>query len=161
MGEDDAARAGFLQLYHDLTGDGGIHYEEQLIHHVITLNTNKILFVTGDKGKVIVSAMITYPQPLLNKIAKASLELLLANAPWILCKESSVPPILGSIARADGAKRARDSAWALLDMVLKRQHDGYAPFISRRILHEWAYVWNKNMGYNDSNSKVCRNLNQM
>lgn len=98
--------------------------------------------------------MITYPQAVLNEIAKSCLELLLVNAPWALCEELSVPPILGSDNRADGARRARDSAWELLDMILKRQKDSKEPFISRRILHEWAYVWNKNMGYNDSNSKV-------
>ena len=79
---------------------------------------------------------------------------LLVNAPWALRRKSKVPPILGSVARGHNAMRARDSAWALIDMFLERINKGEAPFITKRILHEWAYTWNKNMGYNDSNSKV-------
>ena len=37
----EGARDCFLQMYHDLTGDAGINYEEQLIHHAITLTPTK------------------------------------------------------------------------------------------------------------------------
>lgn len=112
-----------LWVYHEIVGGGPagerIPYEEQLIHHAMTTNSNKVLFGIGGDGAVIVSALILSLPELLHKNTRLVTIILLECAPWVLSPKFDAPAVLQSVESAHGTDRARRASWVLIDIMME------------------------------------------